>query len=84
LHLEWNVAYFIQKQSSLVRDLEPAGLSHDGTSEGTLLVPEKLALEEAGGDGGTIQFYKRPITALAQIVNGLGDELLSSSRFSLN
>src|SRR6266481_4359924 len=84
LQLEWNVAYFIQEQSSFVCDLEPAGLSHDGAGKGALLVAKELALEEAGGDGGTIQLDKRPITAIAQIVNGLGDELLSSSRFSLN
>src|SRR6266446_3640234 len=84
LQLERNVTYFIKKQSSLVRDLEPAGLSHDGAGKGTLLVPKQLALEEAGGDGGTIQPDKRPIPALAQIMNGPGDELLSRSRFSLN
>jgi hypothetical protein len=84
LQLERNVTYFIKKQSSLVRDLEPASLSYDGTRKGTLLVPKELALEEAGGDRSTIQLDKRPVTALAQIVNGPSDEFFSGSCFTLN
>src|SRR5271170_4338912 len=45
LQIEWNIAHFIQKESSLVRNLEAAGLSNDGAGECSFLVSEKFALE---------------------------------------
>src|SRR5439155_18052436 len=61
-----------------------AWLSHDGAGEGALLVSEQLALQQAGGNSGTVHLDKRPITPSASIVNGLGNKLFPSARFSLN
>ena len=49
-----------------------------------LLVPEQLALEQPGGDGGAVQLHERPAAAAAQVVDGAGDQLLAGTRLPLD
>src|SRR5215470_1730058 len=83
LQFERDITHFVEKESSLIRELEAAGFSHNRSCKGTFLVPEELALEQAAGDGGAVYLNKRHVTSLAQVVNGAGDEFFSSASFPL-
>ena len=54
----------------------------DGAGEGPLLVPEQLALEQPGRNGGAIQFHERAFAARAQLVDRARHELLARSGFA--
>src|SRR6516162_9777879 len=83
LQFERDVTYFVQKERPFIRELESAGFAHDRARKCTLFVPEKLALEQARGNGGAVHLDEWPITSRAQIVDGAGKKLLASTRFSL-
>ena len=83
LQFEWDVAHFVEKQGSLIGSLEPAGLAHYGAGKCSLLVPKELALEQAAGNGGTVQLNEGLTASRAQIVNGAGDKFFSRAGFPL-
>ena len=82
LQLQWNVANFIQKQRSLVRQLNPANLLNDCTGKSAALVAKQFAFEQAAGNSSTIDLYERAVLAVAAIVNRTRDEFLAGSRLS--
>jgi hypothetical protein len=47
-----------------------------------LFVAEELALDQAGGQGGTVDLDQRLVFASARGMNGPGDELLAGARFA--
>src|SRR6516225_5587229 len=83
LQFERDVTYFVQKKRSFICKLESAGFAHDRARKGTLFVPEKLALEQAGGNGGAVHLDEWPTPSRAQIVDGAGEKFLARTRFSL-
>src|SRR4029077_6125324 len=84
LKLEWNVTYFIEKQSALVCNLEAPGFAHGGASKCAPLMPKKLAFQQPGGNGGACQFDKGAIPTRAPVVDRSGDQLFSRTRLSQN
>src|SRR5580704_16709949 len=82
LQLERNVADFIQKQRSLVRQLNPPNLLSDCTREGAAFVAKQFAFEQATGDRGAVYFYERPVPSWAAIVNGARNEFLARAGLS--
>ena len=47
-------------------------------------MPKQLTLQEIEGDGSAVKLDEGASAARAQIVNGLGNQFLSRSRFSQN
>src|SRR5271155_1314871 len=47
-------------------------------------MPEQLAFEKIEGNGRAVQFDEGTTTALAGVVDGVGDELLTGAGLSLN
>src|SRR5688500_12720906 len=84
LQLERNVSNFIEKQRAAVRELEPSDLLRDGARKRASLVPEELALEKSGRNGGTVQLDERARPAAAQIVNGTSDKLFARAGLPLD
>src|SRR4029077_17977150 len=82
LKLEWNVTYFIEKQSALVCNLETPGFAHGGAGKCAPLMPKKLAFQQPGGNGGAVQFNKRANLTRAPVVDLSSDHLFSRSRLS--
>ena len=54
----------------------------DRAREGSLLMPEKLALQQASGNGGAIQLHKRALFAPAAIVDGASDQFFAGAGFA--
>ena len=79
-----NVADFIQKQRSAVGQLEAAQLLGNRSRKGSLLVPEELAFQEAGRNGGAVQLHKRARPPAAQVMDRAGDQLFACAGLSLN
>ena len=82
LQLQRDIADFIQKQRTLVCQLEPANLLSDRTGEGAALVAKKFAFEQPAGNGSAVELYKRPVLPAAAIVNGARDKFLAGARLS--
>src|SRR5437667_3741765 len=82
LQLKRDVADFIEKQRSLVRQFETPDPLRNGAGECAPLMAKELAFEQAGGDGGTIKFDKRSFSTPAAIMNGPCYQFFTSSRFS--
>src|SRR5207302_1749368 len=59
LEVERQVADLVQEERAVVRELEAPDPSRDGTGERAPLVAEQLALEEARGDGRTVELAAR-------------------------
>ena len=77
LELERHVADFIQKKSSAIALLEPAGPLSDGAGERALFMAEELALEQLLRDRGAIDGHKAFVRALRIVVHRPRDEFLS-------
>ena len=84
LELERDFTDLVEKNGAAVGQLEAANALRDGAGERTLLVAKKLTLEQAGGDGGTIQLYERAGVAGAEIMEGPGYEFLSGAGLAIN
>jgi hypothetical protein len=82
LELERNVADFVEENGAAIGEFEAADFLVDGTGEGAAFVAEKLGFEQAGGNGGAIDFDEGAFTARAEIVDGAGDELLAGAGFA--
>ena len=66
----------------MIRQFEAPDLLRHGSGERSLLVSEKLAFEQAGGDGRAVYFDEAAPAAAAHLVNGAGHELLSRACFA--
>ena len=59
LQIETDITDFIQKESALICQLEPALLLHKGSGERALFMTKQFALYQPGGYGGTIQVGRK-------------------------
>jgi hypothetical protein len=62
-----------------VRALEVAAVDTVGAGEAAALVPEQLALDQAGRDRPAVDRQERLLVPAALLVHGLGDELLAGA-----
>src|SRR5262249_14165918 len=81
LQRQRDVANLIQKEGSVVGEFKAADFLRDGSGKRTLLMTEEFALQQVKGNGRAIQLHKRASAACADIVNGFGDQLLTSTCF---
>ena len=74
--------HFIQEDGPAVGQLESPDLRRDGPGKCSLFVTEQLALQQPGGNRGTIEFHEGPLPSIAEIVQGPRDQLLPAARFT--
>src|SRR5215475_1128333 len=77
-----NVANLVQEQRALVSQFESTDLLRDSTSEGSPLVAEEFAFQQARRYRCAIHFDEGASFAAAVIVNGTGDQLFPRSRLT--
>ena len=77
LHVLVDFAYLVQEEGALVRELEAATRASLGPGEGSLLVAEELALEEALREGRAVDLDEGPSRARREVVDGVRHELLA-------
>src|SRR5207244_1678565 len=82
LHVEADVADFVQEQRAAVGQLEAADLIPNRPGERSLYVAEKLALQDAGGQGSTVHLDERPRGARTVFVNRLGEQSFAGAAFA--
>src|SRR6266566_690389 len=82
LQLQRQIPDLVQEERTPVGELKPPNASSQSARECTLLMSKQFALDQAGGQGGTIDLDQRPVTSRAQIVQRPGHQLLASSRFA--
>src|SRR6266849_4717638 len=82
LEVQRQVTDLVEEQGAVVRELEAADPSRDGTGEGATLVAEELALQEARGDGGAVELDERATAPGAERVDQAADQLLASTRLA--
>ena len=80
--LQRNFANLVEEQSALVRQFDAADFLADGPGKRALLVAEQLALEQSGGDRGTIELDEIAVFAAAHAVNGARDPFFSGAGFA--
>src|SRR5262249_39822068 len=83
LGLEGKLTDLVEEHGAAVGELEAADATDEGAGEGAALVAEELALEELGGDGGTVELDEGAGAAGAGVVDGAGDELLAGAGLAL-
>src|SRR5262245_35555405 len=84
LKSERDVTYFVQKQRTGLRAFDaPFPLLH-GSSKGSFLIPEQLALEERIGDRSTIYRDERSATSRTLAVNCTCNQLFPRTAFACN
>ena len=76
--------YLVQKERSAVSRLELADLEAIRSSKGTLLMAEKLRLDESRRKCGTFKRHKRPLGARRKIVERARHKLFACSRCTLH
>src|SRR6476620_6111077 len=81
-HLYRNVADFIQKQSTLVRQFEPPNLWGYRSRKRSLFMSKQLAFQQPGWNCCTVQLHECPLFAAATVVNRASNQLLSRASFS--
>jgi hypothetical protein len=84
LQFNGDLAYFIQEERSLIRQLEPADAVPEGSRESPLHMAEELAFKELAWDRGAIHSDQCPIVPWAECMNRACRQFLSSPRFSAN
>src|SRR5204863_3355949 len=76
------IADFVKKQRSMMRQLEAADALRCRAGESAPLVAEHLAFDEIARDRRTIHANERLVASDAAVVDGAGHELLAGSRLS--
>ncbi len=79
-----DLADFVEEDASHVRELEATALSGHRTGERSLFVAEELALEQGLGEGGTVHLDEGLISAVGEVVQRIGNELLAYSALAGN
>src|SRR5262249_1106751 len=85
LRLRGQLADLVEEDRAAVGQLEAALAAGEGAAESALLVAEQLALDQAGGQGGAVDFDERVAPAPAWGtggVDGAGDQLLARARLA--
>src|SRR5882762_9699561 len=77
-----NVSPFVEEQSALICQFHSADFLRNRAGERSLFMSKQFTLQQAGGNGSTIQLHKRAIFASAAVVNGTGDQLLACTCLS--
>ncbi len=84
LHGERHVANLIEKERAAMRLLELARVPLRRAGEGALLVAEKLALNQLGGNGRAVERDERPRGAVALLVQRARHQLLARAGFAVD
>jgi hypothetical protein len=84
LHVDGQLADLVEKERSAVRLLEEADARGLRIGERAAGVTEELALEERVRDGRAVDGDERAFAALALVVDGARDELLTGSGFAVD
>src|SRR5271168_5046452 len=84
LEFKWQVADFVEQEGTAIRVLKASRSLAHGSGERTSFMPEKLALDQARWNRRAVDRYETVISTRAGVVNRLGDDLLTGSRFSMN
>src|SRR5258705_2328911 len=79
LQLKRDVADFVQEKRAAISHFETPDLSRNGASEGTSLVTEQFAFEQAKGNCRTIDSYERLFAPQTSFVDRAGDKFLPGS-----
>src|SRR5262249_51056430 len=79
LQLKRDIAYLVKKEGAAVGQLHAPDLLCDRPCESALFVPKQLAFQQAGWDGGAVEFYEGAAPAAAGIVNGARNQLFAGS-----
>ncbi len=74
----------VEEQRSRVGELEAAWPPFDRPGKGAALVTEDFVLEQRLGNRRAVDRDERMLAAAAELVNGLGDELLAGARFAID
>ena len=82
MHVERQIADFVEEQRAPVRELEASLAQADGTGEGALFMPEELTLDQAGRQRGAVHPYQRTRPATAALVDGAAKQFLASAGFA--
>src|SRR6266403_4449816 len=69
LQLQRNVSNFIEQQSALIRQFQPAELLAYRSGKGSFFVAEQLAFQQSSGNGGAVQLDEVAVPAPAHAVN---------------
>jgi hypothetical protein len=70
LQIETDVSNLVQKQAALLSQFDPAALLRQSAGKSSLFVSEKLAFQQSGRNGCTVQPHKCSVTAGILIVDG--------------
>ena len=65
-------------------EFEAADALGDGSGEGSFFVAEEFAFDQAGGDGGAVQFHEGRVGAAGEAMDGAGDQFFAGAGFTLN
>src|SRR5262249_56809617 len=79
LQLERQVADLVEEERAAVRELEAPDALGDGARERAALVPEELALQQAGRNGGAVGPYGGALAAPSPGVDGKRGQVLGRS-----
>ncbi|MND98241.1 hypothetical protein D3C80_905840 [compost metagenome] len=79
LHVQRQVADFIEEQRAAIGRFEPAGLAVGGAGKGALLVTEQFALDQGFGKGAAVNRHERLAPAAAELMDVAGDQLLAGA-----
>ena len=85
LQRQRHVANLIQKQGAAIGLQQLARRPFAlGAGEGAFLVAKEFGLDQRLGDGGAVDRHKRRIAALAEVVDGIGQQLFAGAGFTQN
>ena len=84
LQLKGNVSDFVEKQRAAMGHLEASGPSATAPGERAAFMTEQFAFDQAGRNGGTVDFDKGTVVARTQIMDRSRNEFFSRSGFSQN
>src|SRR5689334_17188320 len=79
LKFQRDVAYFVQKESALIRQFKASDFLTDGSSKCPLFMTEQLTLQKPKRNRSAIQLNKGAFATGAQIVYRAGDQFLAGS-----
>jgi hypothetical protein len=79
-----DLADFVQKNRSPMRQFEPAFPLVQGAGEGPFFMAEEFTFDEVFGDGGAVELDERGVGAGAFTVEGAGDEFFAGAAFALD
>ena len=84
LHGRAQLGNFVQKDRAAVRQLKAPFFVPDRPREGAFDVAEQLAFEQAFGQGRAVDRNKHRLRPVAEVVDGLGHQLLADTAFALD